>query len=90
MIYGNPYDINPLDWLRAELRILYPDDKIFEQQTHSFWCSALIAYIYIKMNFLPSNIPWTLITPAEWGASTTKSLPFKNCILSEVEEIYLN
>ena len=83
-IYAKPYDINLLDWLRAELRVLDPK-LIWEQQEHSFWCSALVAYIYVQLNFLPKTLPWTLISPDEWSKDTT--LQFKNCFLSDIQQI---
>ena len=86
-VYGNSYDINPLDWLRAELRVLDPK-LIWEQQDHSFWCSALIAYIYVKLNLLPSTLPWTLISPTEWSKNDT--LKFQNCILGKVQELIVS
>ena len=82
-VYAKPYDINPLDWLRAELRVLDPK-LIWEQQEHSFWCSALVAYIYVELGFLPKTLPWTLISPDEWSKDTT--LQFKNCFLSDVQQ----
>ena len=82
-VYAKPYDINPLDWLRAELRVLDPK-LIWEQQDHSFWCSALVAYIYVELGFLPKTLPWTLISPDEWSKDTT--LQFKNCFLSDVQQ----
>lgn len=83
-IYAKPYDINLLDWLRAELRVLDPK-LIWEQQDHSFWCSALVAYIYVKLEFLPKNLPWTLISPDEWSKDNT--LQFKDCFLSDIQQI---
>ena len=87
LIYGKAYDINPLDWLRAELRVLDPK-IIWEQQDHSFWCSALIAYIYVKLNLLPNTLPWTLISPTEWSKNNT--LKFQNCILGKVQELIVS
>lgn len=94
LIDTTPYDINPLDWLLAELRILMPD-TIWKQQDHSFWCSALVAYIYVKLDLLPSTLPWTLISPKEWSLESTtlnkdkiSALPFKNCTLGSVEKLF--
>ncbi len=83
-IYAKPYDINLLDWLRAELRVLDPK-LIWEQQDHSFWCSALVAYIYVELGFLPKTLPWTLISPDEWSKDNT--LQFKDCFLSDIQQI---
>ena len=83
-IYGNSYDVNLLDWLRAEIRILHKN-IVWEQQTNSFWCPALIAYIYVKLELLPPTLPWTLISPDEWSKNNT--LSFKNCSLSNIQTL---
>ena len=87
-IYGDPYDIRPLDWLLAELKVLDPK-IVWEQQNSSFWCSALVAYIYVKIGLLPDTVPWTLISPADWGNVVNKNtnLPFIDCALGDPESI---
>ena len=79
-VHGDPYDINPIDWLRAELRILHPSLE-FEQQTDSFWCSALVAWLYVKLGFLPACVPWTLVSPAEWGPRGSLRALLQGCAL---------
>ena len=79
-VHGSPYDINPIDWLRAELRVLCPSLE-FEQQASSFWCSALVAYLYVKLGFLPACVPWTLVSPAEWGPRGSLRPILQGCAL---------
>lgn len=86
-VYARPYDVRPLDWLRAEVRVLDPK-VIWEQQADSFWCSALVAYLYVKLGLLPKNLPWTLVSPEEWGRpSGETALPFIDCELAEPQSI---
>jgi len=87
LIHGKPYDINPIDWLEAELRILHVD-CVSKQETSSFWCSALVAYIYVKLGLLDESVPWTLISPKEWGYLRKPTLQFKGCHLDK--EVQLN
>ena len=46
------------------------------------WCSALVAYIYVKLNFLDHTLPWTLIKPNDFS-DKSNILEFKNCILDK-------
>ena len=74
-----PYDINPMDWIKAGLKIDYGNTH----KTTTFFCSALCAYIYVKLGLLPTNIPWTIISPQE--LSSTGDL--NNCfILCNLED----
>jgi len=82
LVHGKPYDINPIDWFEAELRILHPD-CVSKQQTSSFWCSALVAYIYVKLGLLGDSVPWTLISPKEWGFLKRPTLNFVGCHLDK-------
>ncbi len=80
---GKPYDLNPGDWLRAEIRILEPK-VIWEQQDHSFWCSALVAYVYVRLGLLPQDIPWTLVSPKEWAVDGAMQSRLIDCELGPV------
>jgi hypothetical protein len=82
LIHGRPYDVNSLDWLKAELRVL-DKDIVWEQQTSSFWCSALAAFIYVKLGLLGQNVPWSLVSPKEWGTERSETLKFLECYLDK-------
>jgi hypothetical protein len=82
LVHGRPYDVNPLDWLKAELRVL-DEDIVWEQQTSSFWCSALAAFIYVKLGLLGQNVPWSLVSPKEWGSEQSETLKFLGCHLDK-------
>jgi hypothetical protein len=67
VLQGKPYDIDPVDWLTALKDLKKPLDKISGyEKTDTFWCSALVAYVYIELGFLDSNIPWTIICPSDF------------------------
>lgn len=62
IVYDKPYDIMPMDWIRALIKI---DNK--PQKTNRFWCSALIGYIYTKCGILNENTDWTIIRPSDFS-----------------------
>ena len=71
------YDFNPEDWIKAAFDI----DIGNCQNDNTFWCSALVSYIYIKLGFLPKNLPWTIITPKKFSYYEKDSLKYINCTL---------
>lgn len=87
-VHEKPYDINPIDWIKAEIRTLAKDFVSFDdQKINVFWCSALVSYIYVRLGLLPGNIPWTLVSPEEWGSEHSQQLPFINCFLDLEKKI---
>ena len=70
-IYGEPYDVLPQDWLRAALGI----DVGPDQRRNTFWCSALVAYAYDMLGFVPSSTPWTLAEPGQFSSSSRNPIP---------------
>ena len=76
-IHNLPYDYSIIDLLKAELNINIGNT----QKNTTFWCSALVAYIYVKLDFLDSSLPWTIIKPFDFS-DKSKKLLFKNCKLN--------
>ena len=84
-IYNKPYDLNLIDWVEGLIDVKAP---IFNKKTTDrFWCSALIAYIYLNIGYLRYDTSWTLINPEDWN-DKSKTLNFTNCNLGKVERIY--
>ena len=77
---GRPYDTDVCDWLRAEIRVHCPE-MVWEQRDDTFWCSALVAYFYVKLGLLPTGLPWTLVSPKEWGPGGCLEKEFIHCEL---------
>lgn len=71
--YALPYDVLPQDWLRAAFGV--HSGKRCERD-NTFWCSALVAYIYDKLGFLPRDCPWTLIEPRQFSFYEGRQLDF--------------
>lgn len=62
IVYNKPYDIIPTDWLTAFLNY-----DISPQKTSRFWCSALIGYIYTKLDILVENTDWSILKPNDFS-----------------------
>jgi len=81
VIHDKPYDLNIFDWIDAGLKedLLKHDP----QNTHEFWCSALVTYLYTCWGFLPADTPFTLITCKSLGTEKGDQikLHFQNCQL---------
>ena len=81
-VHNIPYDLNPIDWIKGYYKI----DIGNTQKENKYWCSALVAYVYVELGFLDKNIPWTLLSPQNLSSSCDK-LKFINCILDKDTQI---
>lgn len=70
-----PYDLNPLDWIKAAFNIEIGDC----QKDNTFWCSALISYVYVQLGFLPEKLPWSIIAPKKFSYYEKDGLTYENC-----------
>jgi len=87
-VHHKSYDTLPIDWIKAEMRSLHMVE-FKDKNINVFWCSALIAYIYIELGLLPCTLPFTLVTPQEWGTEHS-DLDLVNCSLCTEEKIQFN
>ena len=62
IVYDKPYDINPLDWIGALLRL-----DFYPKKTDRYWCSALIGQIYSKLGIINDNIDWSILRPSDFS-----------------------
>ena len=91
-VHNLPYDLNIKDWAEAYERVhkwscwkkLTQKEK---QKRNTYWCSALIAFAYVQLGFLPTDTPWTLTSPREFSSKEGEQLKFENCTISDEEEI---
>jgi hypothetical protein len=74
IVKDKPYNIDPLDWLEALFGIHLFDCNI----TSRFWCSALVAYVYVKLGIIEDSIDWSLVTPKEWTSYSCSTFVFLN------------
>ena len=80
--HGCPYDTNPVSWAGAGIgsfcycrccsRAAAPE------VTDTFWCSALVAFMYSRMGWINKNIDWSCQTPANIAEMETTN----NCTLT--------
>lgn len=80
---NKPYDINPCDWIKAEFGI----DCGNVQRTDKFWCSSLVAFMYVRLGFLYPTLHWSLIAPRHFSSFEKYQLPFRECNLKEEVEV---
>ena len=52
-----------------------------EKKVNSFWCSALLTYIYIKLGFLYKYTDWTIVNPSQFSSNDSQKLIFINSII---------
>lgn len=83
-IHHLPYDINPIDWIKSEVFILSGKQIGIVKNDDTFFCSALIGYLYNKLGFMDNDIDWTIIAPNYFTYELSK---FKNCTLHPEVEI---
>jgi len=56
-VHNKPYDIAPLDWIEAVVKVdLHP------RKVNRFWCSALVGYILTELHVL-HGIDWSILSP---------------------------
>lgn len=81
IVKNKPYNCNPLDWIEALLGFHWFDRKIVSR----FWCSALVAFVYVKLGLISYQIDWTLVTPKDWWSASTNQFLFLNASSLEKE-----
>ena len=81
-VHNKPYDLDIRDWILAEINIITDKNIKIIERTDSFWCSALIGYLYVKLGFLQEDIDWSLLTPNNF-CTGKKELEFINCNLDK-------
>lgn len=67
--HGKPYDKNAFRWCCVGLTSFFRCNrcapKVVPRQTQEFWCSALVAFIFVKNGWLPRDTDWTCQTPSD-------------------------
>jgi len=70
IVKDKPYDINPLDWCKADFDL----KKGNVQKTNTFFCSALVSFMLVSLNILPRDIDWTIMRPKDLGTENGNRL----------------
>ena len=74
---GDKYDFNPLDWFKAEFQINIGNTR----KENTFWCSALVGYVYCHMGFIDKDISWSILPPRKFSHYENDRLTYSNCSL---------
>ena len=76
-VHNRPYDLIPTDWIKAGFHIAIGN----QQREKTFWCSALVSYVYTQLGFLPKDTKWSMISPEQLGTEpgNKDQLTFVNC-----------
>ena len=94
--HGDKYNTNILDMIESGLIENFAggmDEEIRQcgifsapdQRKDAFWCSALVAFVYKSLGYLPEDTNWTLILPKQLSTiNDGEPLEF-NCNLSTEE-----
>lgn len=97
-VKNKPCNIDPIDWIGA--KILFDDGfrvenqpwykKCFgssEQQTESFWCSAMVAYFYVQLGLLDKDVSFAFLAPEHFSQKKDKNMPWLIPSLGEENQI---
>jgi hypothetical protein len=82
---GDKYDLNPLDWFKAEFQI----DVGNTRKENTFWCSALVGYVYCHLGFIDKDISWSILPPRKFSHYENDRLTYYNCVLAPEKLIKL-
>lgn len=74
---GDKYDLNPLDWFKAEFQL----DVGNTRKENTFWCSALVGYVYCQLGFIDQDISWSILPPRKFSHFENDRLTYYNCSL---------
>lgn len=86
IVHNRPYDTDPQDWIKAKF-----DLEIGQvHNNRKFFCSALVAFIYVYLGLLPVSTPWTVIRPCDFDDNNRSRLEFENCVLEPLEKFNPN
>ena len=86
IVHNRPYDAG-FDYLKALFNWHIGD----LQKENTFFCSALVAFMYVAWNLLPRETPWSIITPTDLSEEKHRlvKLDWQNCELYKAVQILL-
>jgi hypothetical protein len=83
IVHNRPYDTDPQDWIKAKFDLEIGD----VHNNRKFFCSALVAFIYVCLGLLREDTSWTIIKPSDFDNNKRSRLCFQNCCLGPLERI---
>ena len=84
IVHNRPYD-DGFDYVKSLFNWHVGD----LQKEKTFFCSALVSFIYVAWGFLPKNTPWSIVRPSQLSNETNQPFPliWQNCSLNSIIEI---
>ena len=80
IVHNKPYDDNPLHWVRAKYKLEI--ENITNKNT--FFCSALVSFVYMTLGLLPLETKWSTIEPCQLGTEPDRNnLVFIKCKMGD-------
>jgi hypothetical protein len=70
-VHNIHYDDRPTDWAMAFV------GESGQRTTETFWCTALVAYLYVRLKLCPADLNWSFVTPAAF-TTHPEELPLKD------------
>lgn len=64
-IYNKTYDYNPIDLILCGLGICVKE--LNDRKSNSFFCSAMVSYVYTELGILDKNTNWSIISPKDYA-----------------------
>ena len=87
-VHELPYNLNPIDWIRAGyLSKMHRHHTGAAETDKRFWCSALVAYIYVHMGWLPADYDYTYAAPSAFGRFADELPLLNNAKLSVIQKL---
>jgi hypothetical protein len=83
IVYDKPYDVIITDWIEA-----YCKKDNHPQKTSRFFCSALIGYIYTKLNLFDYSLDWSILYPSYFSSENKSLVLLHNAKLTKENQIW--
>ena len=74
--HGKPYDTNWCSWLAAGCNSFFCCkccNCCIPKTDKTFWCSALVGFIYVKMGWIDKKTDWSSLTPEDLAVIVTNN-----------------
>lgn len=83
VVHNRPYD-DGFDYIKALFDWAVGD----VQRKDTFFCSALVAFVFVVLGFLPKTTKWSIITPEDFSFKN-QTLKWQNCdVLEEIKILF--
>ena len=60
-----PYDLNLRNWWIAGMYHIGVSKQMVKRHVDSFWCSALVSYLYKELKLIDQSIDWSNMAPSD-------------------------